>query len=53
MGDEFLADCLTLYIEQDLTLSIDIDSVIDEFETLKTRWAQLRKYFYNFYYVLM
>ena len=42
MGDEFPADCLTLYIERDLTLSIDIDSVIDEFETLKTRWAQLR-----------
>lgn len=39
MGDEFLADCLTLYIEYDLTLSIYINSVINEFETLKASRA--------------
>ena len=41
IGDEFLADCLSLYLERDLTLKIDLDSVIDEFEYLKTRRAQL------------
>ncbi|KAM7474164.1 hypothetical protein LguiB_021407 [Lonicera macranthoides] len=39
MGDEFLADCLTLYIERGFTLKIDIDSVIEEFETSKIRQA--------------
>ena len=41
MGDEFLADCLSLNLERDLALKIDLDSVIDEFESLKTRRAQL------------
>ncbi|XP_028122974.1 zinc finger MYM-type protein 1-like [Camellia sinensis] len=41
MGDEFFANCLSLYLEQDLTLKIDLDSVIDEFESLKTHRAQL------------
>lgn len=42
MGDEFLADCLTLYIEHDFTLSIYINSVINEFETLKVSRAQFQ-----------
>ncbi|XP_028092320.1 uncharacterized protein LOC114292534 [Camellia sinensis] len=41
IGDEFLADCLSLYLERDLTLKIDLDSVIDEFKSLKTHRAQL------------
>jgi len=41
MGDEFLVDCLSLYLERDLTLKIDLDFVIDEFKSLKTHRAQL------------
>ncbi|GMP79436.1 hypothetical protein CsSME_00034984 [Camellia sinensis var. sinensis] len=37
MKDEFLADCLSLYLERNLTLKTDLDSVINEFESLKTR----------------
>ncbi|XP_042380071.1 uncharacterized protein LOC121972472 [Zingiber officinale] len=41
MEDEFLEDCLTLYIERDLAKDIDIDSIIDEFYVSKSRRAQL------------
>ncbi|XP_073138703.1 uncharacterized protein [Henckelia pumila] len=41
MEDDFLADCLTLYIERDLTKDIDVDSIIDEFYVLKSRRTQL------------
>ncbi|XP_028111975.1 uncharacterized protein LOC114310225 [Camellia sinensis] len=41
IGDEFLADCLSLYLERDLTLKIDLDSIIDEFKSLKTHRPQL------------
>ncbi|XP_042396360.1 uncharacterized protein LOC121986457 [Zingiber officinale] len=41
MEDEFLEDCLTLYIERDLAKDIDVDSIIDEFYVLKSRRAQL------------
>ena len=27
MDDDFLADCLTLYIERDLAKNVDIDSI--------------------------
>ncbi|XP_075489532.1 uncharacterized protein LOC142528375 [Primulina tabacum] len=42
MEDDFLADCLTLYIERDLAKHIDVNSIIDEFYVLKSRRAQLR-----------
>lgn len=42
MGDDFFANCMTLYLERDITLCIDIDSAIDEFKSLKTNRAQLR-----------
>ncbi|KAM7514791.1 hypothetical protein LguiA_004374 [Lonicera macranthoides] len=41
MGDEFMADCMLLNLERDLGFKIDLESVIDEFELLKTRRAQL------------
>ncbi|XP_042432588.1 zinc finger MYM-type protein 1-like [Zingiber officinale] len=41
MEDDFLEDCLTLYIERDLAKDIDIDSIIDEFYVSKSRRAQL------------
>ncbi|XP_074559959.1 uncharacterized protein LOC141816025 [Curcuma longa] len=41
MEDDFLEDCLTLYIERDLTKDIDVDSIIDEFYVSKSRRAQL------------
>ncbi|XP_075499096.1 uncharacterized protein LOC142537471 [Primulina tabacum] len=42
MEDDFLADCLTLYIERDLLNYIDVNSIIDEFYVLKSRRTQLR-----------
>ncbi|XP_075499475.1 uncharacterized protein LOC142537880 [Primulina tabacum] len=42
MEDDFLADCLTLYIERDLAKHIDVNSIIDEFYVLKSRRAQFR-----------
>lgn len=41
MVGEFLANCLSLYLERDLTLKIDLDSVITEFKSLNTYRAQL------------
>ncbi|XP_059627102.1 uncharacterized protein LOC132269892 [Cornus florida] len=37
MGDEFLADCMTINLERDLVWKINLESIIDEFESLKTR----------------
>ncbi|XP_059635467.1 uncharacterized protein LOC132277645 [Cornus florida] len=42
MGDEFLADCMTVNFEQDLVWKINLESIINEFESLKTRRAQLK-----------
>ncbi|XP_042471469.1 uncharacterized protein LOC122053481 [Zingiber officinale] len=36
MEDEFLENCLTLYIERDLAKDIDVDSIIDEFYVSKS-----------------
>ena len=41
MEDNFLVDCLTLYIEQDFVKNVDVDSIIDEFYTSKPRREQL------------
>ncbi|XP_042460126.1 zinc finger MYM-type protein 1-like [Zingiber officinale] len=40
MGDDFLEDYLTLYIERDLAKDINVDSIIDEFYVSKSRRAQ-------------
>ena len=42
MDDEFLGDCMTLYIERELAEIIDLNSVIDDFNSLKPRRAQLQ-----------
>ena len=41
MEDDFLADCLTLYIERDFVKNVDVNSIIDEFYVSKPRRAQL------------
>ena len=41
MGDVVLAYCMLLNIERDLGLKINLESVIDEFESLKTYGTQL------------
>ncbi|XP_052206770.1 uncharacterized protein LOC127811097 [Diospyros lotus] len=41
MEDDFLTDCMTLYIERELALTIDVDSVVDEFFVSKSRRAQV------------
>jgi len=41
MEDEFLANCMTLYIERELALIIDLVSIVDEFFASKTRRAQV------------
>ncbi|XP_059638983.1 uncharacterized protein LOC132281283 [Cornus florida] len=42
IGDEFLASYMTINLERELVWKIDLESIIDEFESLKTRRAQLR-----------
>ncbi|XP_075521518.1 uncharacterized protein LOC142554730 [Primulina tabacum] len=42
MEDDFLVDCLTLYIERGLAKHIDVNSIIDEFYALKSRMTQFR-----------
>ncbi|XP_047309724.1 uncharacterized protein LOC124913157 [Impatiens glandulifera] len=41
MEDDFIADCLTLYIERDLAKDINVDFIIDEFYVIKSCRAQL------------
>ena len=40
--DEFLADCMIIHIERELSNSIDNESIISEFYSMKKRRAQLR-----------
>jgi hypothetical protein len=42
MEDEFLANCLTVYIEREFVENIDSDSIIDDFYSLKDRRAPLK-----------
>ncbi|XP_071726895.1 uncharacterized protein [Rutidosis leptorrhynchoides] len=42
MGDEFLRNCLILYIERDIVESLSIDEIIDDFATKKRRRVQLQ-----------
>ena len=41
MEDDFLADCLTLYVERDFVKNVDVDSIIDKFYTSKPHRTQL------------
>ncbi|QHO28892.1 uncharacterized protein DS421_7g220600 [Arachis hypogaea] len=42
MEDEFLANCLLIYIEKKITERFDTDSIIDEFYDMKNRRVPLR-----------
>ena len=42
MDDDFLANCLVIYIERELADTIDSESIIDIFYALKPRSAPLR-----------
>ena len=42
MDDDFLANCLVIYIERELADTIDSESIIDIFYALKRRSAPLR-----------
>lgn len=41
MEDGFLASSLLMYIEKEIAQTFDVDSIIEEFEAMKTRRAQL------------
>jgi hypothetical protein len=41
MGDEFLRDCLVLYIEKELAASINTNEIIDEYALVASRRAKL------------
>ena len=41
IGDEFLADCMLLHIEREFVDNIDNESIISDFNSVKTRRVQL------------
>jgi hypothetical protein len=41
MGDEFLRDCLILYIEKELAASISTNEITDEYALVASRIAKL------------
>jgi hypothetical protein len=42
MGDEFLRDCLIIYIEKEIAIEFTIDTLIDNFYDTKTRRVKLK-----------
>ena len=42
INDEFLANCLVVYVEKEITDTIDLDFIIDESDAVKTRTTKLR-----------
>jgi hypothetical protein len=42
MEDGFLADCLVIYIEREFARNIDLDSIINNFYSIKNRRAPLK-----------
>lgn len=42
MEDEFLGDCMVIYIERQFAKNIDVNLVIDEFDDMKDRRVKLR-----------
>ena len=41
MGDQWMNDCLVVYIEKDVTYSIDNETIMQRFQNMKTRRRQL------------
>jgi hypothetical protein len=48
MDDEFLANCLIIYIERELAGNIDSDSIINDFYSLKDCRVPLKQYLLYF-----
>jgi hypothetical protein len=42
MGDEFLRDCLIIYIEKEIAIEFTIDTLINDFNDMKTRRLRLK-----------
>ena len=42
MEDDFLTDCMVIYIEREIADIIDLDSIIDEFDDVKSRKTKLK-----------
>ena len=42
MEDDFLTDCMVIYIEREIADIIDLDSIIDEFDDVKPRKTKLK-----------
>ncbi|KAL6501801.1 hypothetical protein OROGR_026934 [Orobanche gracilis] len=42
MEDEFLANSMLMYIEREIVQTFEVNSIIDEFELMKNRRAQLK-----------
>jgi hypothetical protein len=42
MGDEFLRDCLIIYIEKEIAIEFTTDTLIDDFNDMKTRRVILK-----------
>ena len=42
MENEFLSDCMVMYIKREFVDTIDSDSIIDKFNSHKYRKAQLK-----------
>ncbi|KDO51959.1 hypothetical protein CISIN_1g039830mg, partial [Citrus sinensis] len=42
MENEFFSDCMVIYVEREITNTVDSDSIIDYFYNLKSRKVQLR-----------
>ena len=42
MEDEFLRNCLVLYIEREVAMKVTIDSIIDAFNMVKNRAVRFR-----------
>ena len=41
MGDQWMNDCLVVYIEKDVACSIDNETIMQRFQNMKTRRRQL------------
>ena len=41
MGDQWMNDCLVVYIEKDVAYNIDNETIIQRFQNMKTRRRQL------------
>jgi hypothetical protein len=42
MEDGFLRDCLVLYIEREIATKVTTDSIMDDFNTVKTRAVKFK-----------